>query len=245
MNAKQDSAAQGKQALADPDLAHYEPVSDMAPMLSLLVGVAEAPKVSQRGLAGRMGVALGLANAYLKRAVGKGWIKMRQAPARRFLYYLTPEGFAEKAALTRDYLSSSLRFFRRVRQQSADLLQDARKRGHKRIALAGCGELAEIVGLSAQEAGLEIIGILDARRNAESYGAMPVFHDLDALRAAKGAPDAVLITDIDDPQACYDRLSALLSPEQLLVMPLLHVVPRRPETAADAEDDEADAEAAA
>lgn len=232
MNAKRDSI----------DLPP-EPMSDMAPTLSLLVGVAEAPKVSQRGLAGRMGVALGLANAYLKRAVGKGWIKMRQAPARRFLYYLTPEGFAEKAALTREYLSSSLRFFRRVRQQSTELLQAAQKRGYKRIALAGSGELAEIVGLSAQDLGLEIVGILDARRNAESYGGVPVFHDLAALRAAKLTADAVLITDIDDPQACFDRLSGLLTPEQLLVMPLLHVVPRRQEDADSAE--EQDSEAAA
>ncbi len=217
-------------------------MSDMAPTLSLLVGVAEAPKVSQRGLAGRMGVALGLANAYLKRAVGKGWIKMRQAPARRFLYYLTPEGFAEKAALTRDYLSDSLRFFRRARQQSTDLLQDARKRGHKRIALAGCGELAEIVSLSAQDLGIEIVGILDARRNVESFAAIPVFHDLNALQASGLAADAVLITDIDDPQASFDQLSGLLPPERLLVMTLLHVVPRGPEIA---DDDEADAEAAA
>ncbi|MBX3454611.1 MarR family transcriptional regulator [Ferrovibrio sp.] len=219
----------------------------MAPTLSLLVGVAEAPKVSQRGLAGRMGVALGLANAYLKRAVGKGWIKMRQAPARRFLYYLTPEGFAEKAALTRDYLSDSLRFFRRARQQSTDLLLDARKRGHKRIVLAGCGELAEIVSLSAQELGIEILGILDARRNVESFAAIPVFHDLSALQQAGLTADAVLITDIDDPQACFDRLQAALSPDRLLVMPLLHVVPRRQESDTDAEagEEEADAEAAA
>ena len=44
-----------------------------------------------------MGVALGLANSYLKRCIRKGFIKITEAPANRYLYYLTPQGFAEKA----------------------------------------------------------------------------------------------------------------------------------------------------
>lgn len=204
------------------------PADDMTPTLGLLVSVADEPKVSQRGLAERMGVALGLANAYLKRATSKGWIKIRQAPARRFLYYLTPEGFAEKAALTRDYLSSSLRFFRRVRQQSLDLMVDAERRGLRRIALVGCGDLAEIVGLSARECGIELPGLIDPRRNSAVFGEFRVFHDLAALRAAAGDIDAVLITDMDDPQGRFDELALHLPMERILVMPLLHVIRQRP-----------------
>lgn len=192
----------------------------VASTLGLLVSVAEAPKVSQRSLAGRMGVALGLANAYLRRAAAKGWIKVRQAPARRFLYYLTPEGFAEKAALTREFLSDSLRFFRRVRGQSTELLAAAQKQGAKRIAFHGCGDLAEIAAISARELGLEIVGVIDAQRNVENFAELPVFRDLESC----GPVDAVLITDINDPQASFDALKGRLADDRILVMALLHVV---------------------
>lgn len=194
--------------------------SAIASTLGLLVSVAEAPKVSQRSLAGRMGVALGLANAYLRRAASKGWIKVRQAPARRFLYYLTPEGFAEKASLTREFLSDSLRFFRRVRVQSTELLAAAQKTGAKRVAFYGCGDLAEIAAISARELGLEIVGVIDAQRNVEHFAELPVFRDLDSC----GPVDAVLVTDMNDPQASFDALKGRLADDRILVMALLHVV---------------------
>ena len=64
--------------------------------LGLLQAIDEREDISQRHLAQEMGVALGLANSYLKRCVKKGWIKISTAPANRYLYYLTPIGFAEK-----------------------------------------------------------------------------------------------------------------------------------------------------
>lgn len=200
-----------------------EPVhGDTAATLKLLTSLAEAPSLSQRGLAGQLGVALGLANAYLRRAVTKGWIKMRQAPARRYFYYLTPEGFAEKAALTREYLSDSLTFFRRVRQQSAEALAEAEKNGCKRIVFYGCGDLAEIAAISARERGLELVGIIDPQRNAERFNDLPVFRSLNEC----GPADAVLITDMADPQATFDRLRVEIGEDRLLLLPLLHVVRR-------------------
>src|SRR3546814_3869106 len=53
--------------------------------------------VTQRGIAADLGIAVGLVNAYLKRCVNKGLIKVQQLPKRRYAYYLTPKGFAEKS----------------------------------------------------------------------------------------------------------------------------------------------------
>ena len=62
--------------------------------------VEENSQITQRSLASELGIALGLTNAYLKRCVRKGWVKINQAPANRYAYYLTPRGFAEKSRLT-------------------------------------------------------------------------------------------------------------------------------------------------
>ena len=77
--------------------------------LGVLNAIHENAKVTQRSVANDLGIALGLANAYLKRCAKKGLIKIQQIPANRYAYYLTPKGFAEKTRLTTEYLSRSLR----------------------------------------------------------------------------------------------------------------------------------------
>ena len=80
--------------------------------LRLLSVIEREKNVSQRSIAVRLGIAVGLTNAYLKRCVRKGWVKVQQVPARRYAYYVTPQGFAEKSRLVGEYLASSFSFFR-------------------------------------------------------------------------------------------------------------------------------------
>jgi len=65
--------------------------------LEILDAIEKKDDVSQRHLAREMGVALGLANSYLKRCVRKGYVKVTQAPANRYLYYLTPRDLPRRA----------------------------------------------------------------------------------------------------------------------------------------------------
>ena len=66
-------------------------------MVHLLSEIERNPSFTQRGLAGELNIALGLMNQYLKRCVTKGWVKASQISPRRITYFLTPEGFIEKA----------------------------------------------------------------------------------------------------------------------------------------------------
>jgi predicted transcriptional regulator len=65
-------------------------------VLGLLTSVEADGARSQRRIAAELGVALGLVNAYFKRSIKKGLVKVGQVPARRYAYYLTPQGFSEK-----------------------------------------------------------------------------------------------------------------------------------------------------
>jgi DNA-binding MarR family transcriptional regulator len=66
-------------------------------MAYLLSEIERNPSFTQRGLAGELNIALGLMNQYLKRCITKGWIRASQVSPRRITYFLTPEGFKEKA----------------------------------------------------------------------------------------------------------------------------------------------------
>src|SRR5271169_6559249 len=118
-------------------------------VLELLESVERDGAQSQRKLAAELGIALGLVNAYLKRCVTKGLVKISGVPTRRYAYYLTPKGFTEKSRLTVQYLTISFGFFRRARADCADAFAAARLRGWQRIALLGVSDLAEIATICA------------------------------------------------------------------------------------------------
>ena len=129
-------------------------------VLGVLDVVERDPRVTQRSVASELGIALGLANAYLRRCVRKGLIKVRQVPRRRYAYYLTPQGFAEKSRLTATYLADSFSLFRMARAQCCDVFAAAVARGQGRLALLGGGDLAEIANLVAREHEIEIAVVL-------------------------------------------------------------------------------------
>jgi len=187
--------------------------------LGLLNAVHENSALTQRSIARDLGIALGLANAYLKRCVKKGLIKVSQVPANRYAYYLTPKGFSEKSRLTAEYLSSSFGFFRAARRQCTDAFLECGRQGWSRVALAGVGDLCEIATLCALETPVTIIGIVDPAAKQPSFATLRVVSRLADLSAI----DAVLLTDLRAPQETYERMAAMLPVERLLIPRLLHV----------------------
>src|SRR6201984_1707454 len=122
-------------------------------VLGLLSSVENDGERSQRRMAAELGIALGLVNAYLKRCIKKGLVKVHDVPARRYAYYLTPQGFAEKSRLTVRYLSDSFSFFRKAKSDCAKVFEQAKASGFNSLVLAGQSDLAEIAILCAVEAG--------------------------------------------------------------------------------------------
>ena len=58
--------------------------------LRVLELVEERDKITQRGVATELEIALGMANALIMRLVLKGYIKATEAPPSRYGYYITP-----------------------------------------------------------------------------------------------------------------------------------------------------------
>ena len=103
--------------------------SNLAETVELLDNVAGKEAPNQRALAAKIGISVGLVNALVHRAVRKGLIKIKEVPARRYAYYLTPKGLAEKSKLVAEYLDYSLTFFRIARQEYSDVFGALRGSG--------------------------------------------------------------------------------------------------------------------
>jgi DNA-binding MarR family transcriptional regulator len=200
-------------------------------LLGLLSAIEQDSQVTQRSLSKDLGIALGLANAYLKRCATKGLIKVRQVPLNRYAYYLTPKGFTEKSRLTAEYLTLSFNFFRDARAQCTSLFDLAGRRGWRRIVLVGAGDLAEIAILSASESAVEIVCIADAEAQNSRCAGVSVVADIAAavqFASHGGGIDGFLITDTQAPQSVYDAVVeqaaiAKIAAECVLAPPLLRI----------------------
>lgn len=187
--------------------------------LEILEAIEAQSDLTQRHLARRTGVALGLANSYLKRCVRKGLVKIQQAPANRYLYYLTPKGFAEKSRLTAQYLSYSFTFYRRAADSCAHILAECARRGLRRVALYGASDLAEIAALRAIEHGVRVIAVCDPEQAPGRLLNIPLIGEVGECADAQ----AWVVTDLRDPQAGYERLLATVASEQVFVPDILGV----------------------
>src|SRR5437867_7795747 len=112
--------------------------------LEILRAIGEGAALTQRALAERLGVALGLTNLYLKRLARKGYIKIAEFPKKpaarkRLRYLLTPRGITEKTRLTYEHVAYALNLYRRTRQTLREFLAALGDRGMKRVALYGVG----------------------------------------------------------------------------------------------------------
>jgi DNA-binding MarR family transcriptional regulator len=200
--------------------AHSEDAEKAQIMLGLLESVARDGAQSQRHLATELDIALGLVNAYLRRCIKKGLVKVSQVPARRYAYYLTPKGFAEKSRLTVEYLSSSFGFFRQAKADCALMLEAARMRMLTRLVLAGRSDLAEIAAICALETGVEIVAVVDAKSATPQFLGLPVVASFDDVA---GGFDAVIVTDLLTPQETFGSAVERFGADRILVPNLLRM----------------------
>jgi hypothetical protein len=208
-----------------PQVARNQEPENAKIVLGLLESVERDGAQSQRKLASDLGIALGLVNAYLKRCVKKGLLKIGQTPPRRYAYYLTPHGFAEKSRLTVEYLSASFSFFRRAREDCASVLKAVHARGWTRVALVGVSDLAEIATICALEQGIAIVAVVDAKSENTRFVGAPV---VASLAAVPGGFDALSVTDLQSTRESVRAVADQIDAERVLVPALLGIRLDRP-----------------
>ena len=191
-------------------------------VLGLLNSVEHDGDRSQRHIAAELGLALGLVNAYLKRCVKKGLVKVQDAPARRYAYYLTPQGFAEKSRLTVQYLSHSFSFFRLAKAECTQAFATAKANGFDRLVLAGKSDLAEIAILCAVEAAVKIVAIVDPRSDDTQFVGVDVVRSYADM---KKEFDAVIVTDVTRAKLSFDAAVEACGAERVLAPALLGLRP--------------------
>jgi len=124
--------------------------------LEILNHVEKSPRLSHRILAAHLGCNLRLTHALLTKLVVRGLLEVNKLNSRRWDYFLTPSGIAEKASRTYKFFEFSMRFYQDARERSSTICKEISETGNHTVALIGCGNLAEITYLSVLEWNLEL-----------------------------------------------------------------------------------------
>ncbi len=184
--------------------------------LELLQAIEQKDDISQRHLAQEMGVALGLANSYLKRCVKKGWIKITTAPANRYLYYLTPNGFSEKARLTAEFFSTSLALFRQAGDEYSAVFESCAENGKASILLAGLSDLTEIALMRSLQSDARVVGVYQPASERDEFFGVPVYSKPVECAALKF--DVIVISAMEQTGELITELRQRYG-EELVVVP--------------------------
>ena len=190
---------------------------------NILAEIEADDGISQRRLAIRVGIALGLTNLILRRIIAKGWIRTVHGQGRRVRYVLTASGVAAKTRLTQRYLRSTLQFYatarQRVRERFVTLSQEleARQSG-KRILFFGADDIAEIGYVSLQDTDLQLTGVIDSRRTKPFFG-LPVYPPASLRELAKRRTfDRVVVMALESHRMRRALLEQGLSADQIFWM---------------------------
>lgn len=132
--------------------SNYEDSRD----LTLLTNIEHQPDVTQADLATQLGVAVGTVNWHIKRLISKGYLKVMRAERKKLRYIITPEGLAQRARLTVDYVDQQFLLYRRVRKKVTECILQLKDEGCAGVQISGEGDVADICKLTCIEQNMTI-----------------------------------------------------------------------------------------
>ena len=171
--------------------------------LKLLEEIEENHVQSQRELAKKLDISLGLVNSFIKRLAHKGFFKITTIPKNRVKYILTPEGAVEKTRLAYKYIQHSYKFYKDARHKFRKLFQKLEAEGVSKIVFCGASDFAEIAYISLQETSIEIVAIVDMLKAGEQFLGYSV---LDPVCLNSLSFDRILITAIESREIILDDI---------------------------------------
>ena len=79
--------------------------------LNTLLELKQNPSLTQRSLARKLKLSLGLTNSILKNLISRGWIKAKKDTGRKLLYLITPQGMANVSRLMYTRFQETLHYY--------------------------------------------------------------------------------------------------------------------------------------
>jgi DNA-binding MarR family transcriptional regulator len=182
--------------------------------LRILEAIDQEHQPSQRDMARKLGISLGLVNSFIKRLAQKGYFKVSTIPKNRVRYILTPKGAAEKTRLTYAYIHHSYQYYKEGRQKLRHLFRHFVDQGIRRVVFYGAGDLAEIAFLSLQETDIHLAAVVDDQKAGKRFFSHTI-QSPDFLKIATF--DRLMVTTLSAQSEVMEKLSDMDLPKHQIV----------------------------
>jgi DNA-binding MarR family transcriptional regulator len=183
--------------------------------LQILEEIDNTHSPSQRYLANKLNISLGLANSFIKRLARKGYVKITTIPRNRVKYILTPQGFAEKTRLTYEFIHYSFSLYKDAIKKVTDLLNDLEKKKVKKVVFYGVNDLAEIASISLKTMDIDLVGVVDDSKNGRRFLDFTIRTTAE-LREMEF--DRIIVTDLQSKETVIEKLFTIQVPKEKIIM---------------------------
>jgi DNA-binding MarR family transcriptional regulator len=164
--------------------------------LTVLKVISEAEtggtRLTQRELAGRACVSLGMVNILLRRLAERGWVKLTRLSSKSVRYALTPAGIGELAQRTAGYFNRASRSAERYRDRLEVFALNAKRSGAITIVLFGMSEVEFLLAYICERHDIVLVKSVDlekARKLARRSGAILLISEKETIPSeASGNP---------------------------------------------------------
>ena len=117
----------------------------------LLLAVESGEASSQRKLAGKLNVSLGMINLCLRRLIKQGYVKTHGLNKRKVKYLLTPKGFTEKMKKTYHYTQKTISELSRIKLNIQNEVKSRYFAGERNFTVVGPGELSDLAEIAVRK----------------------------------------------------------------------------------------------
>jgi DNA-binding MarR family transcriptional regulator len=183
--------------------------------LQILEEIGNTHSPSQRYLARKLNISLGLANSFVKRLAKKGYVKITTIPRNRVKYIITPQGFAEKSRLTYEFIKHSFSLYKEALKKFEGLVNELEKRNVKTVVFYGASDLAEITFISLKTTNIKLVGVVDDSKKGTQFLDFTI-RSTKELRKIEF--DRVIITTLESKDFMVNKLLQQNIPKEKIIM---------------------------
>lgn len=128
--------------------------------LDTLLEIKDNPSLSQRSLAHKLNISLGLTNAILQNLIHRGWVKAQKMTGRKILYLITPNGMVQATSFIYDRVRETQHYYQYAKNLLTTHFTNLYDKGTRRAVVYGTNQLAEIAYLSLLDSPLRLHSII-------------------------------------------------------------------------------------
>jgi len=127
------------------------------------------PSTSQRSLASKLNISLGLTNEILQNLIKRGWIKASKLKGRKWLYLVTPAGMSKATQFAFQRFQDTQKHFWDAVNIIISLLEILHQKGKKKLIILGKNQYTKLILLASTDSPIELTMIISDDQSTKKF----------------------------------------------------------------------------